>query len=61
MISGDIMKAQGQGVKKVIAHDPFGYDMGFTLEFKSGLVLVIEPASYAVGDSWADRISIKEE
>ena len=61
MISEDIMKAEGQVVKKVIAHDPFGYDRGFTLEFESGLTLEIEPASYPVGDGWANRISIKKK
>ena len=60
MISKDIMKAEGQEVKKVIAHDCFGYDRGFTLEFESGLTLEVGPASYLVGDGWADRISIKE-
>ena len=60
MISEDITKAEGQVVKKVIAHDPVGYDQGFTLEFESGLILEVEPASYPVGDGWADRISIKE-
>ncbi len=61
MISEDIMKAEGQTVKKVTAHDPFGYDRGFTLEFESGLILEVEPASYSVGVGWADRISIKEK
>lgn len=60
MISKDIMKAEGQTVKEIVAHDPFGYDRGFTLKFESGLTLEVEPASYPVGEEWEDRISIKE-
>jgi len=55
-----MIKAEGQTVKKVTAHDPFGYDRGFILEFESGLTLEVEPVSCPLGDGWADRISIKE-
>jgi len=60
MMQEAIYKAKGQTVKDVIAHDPYGYDKGFTLKFESGLVLEINPASYKVGDLLSKRIAVKE-
>ena len=43
MLQEEILKAEGQKVKKVLAWDHVGYDRGFTLEFESGLTLDVSP------------------
>ncbi len=60
MMQEAILKAKGQTVKEVLAHDPYGYDRGFTLEFESGLILEVLPASYKVGQDLAKRLRVKE-
>ena len=43
MIEDTILEAEGKTITKIIAHDIFGYDKGFTLEFSDGLILEIDP------------------
>ena len=60
MMQEAIYKATGQTVKEVLAHDPYGYDRGFTLKFESGLILEVLPASYKVDRGLAKRLAIRE-
>ena len=59
MIAAEIYEAKGKTIKDVIAHDPFGYDCGFTLEFTDRTRLSITPTSYCFKTCHIVRINIE--
>lgn len=48
-IAAEIYSAKGKTIKEIYAHDPFGYDRGFSLEFTDGTYLEVMPMQYKHG------------
>jgi len=60
MIGEIIQEAIGKKISKVIAYDPVGYDIGFTLVFDDGMQIGFSPYDLIDKMRNTNRIDIKE-